>query len=177
MRQLLNQISHLQLNAVSRAVLRFPTGNMSALDTHVAPVLLTFRMDQRACQIFYQLKGGTVCYGEEHARCHGHACHGEAREGVFPEWDEDNPVHLIGHSYGGQTARVLQHLVSTGMMRCVASKHVSFEASEHRIFLCPSRRRGTVGECSASQISKAILAIAFFVGCPRATFEEPQMTV
>ena len=69
----------------------------------------------RACQIFYQLKGGTVCYGEEHSRSHGHACHGETYEvGSFADWGEDNPVHLIGHIFGGQTARVLQHLIATG---------------------------------------------------------------
>lgn len=70
---------------------------------------------RRACQIFYELKGGTVCYGSEHSRAHGHACHGETYEtGSFPEWGEDNPVHFVGHSFGGQTARILQHLVATG---------------------------------------------------------------
>ena len=69
---------------------------------------------RRACQIFYELKGGTVCYGQEHSRVHGHACHGETLVGKFPAWGEDRPIHIVGHSYGGQTARVLQHLVAIG---------------------------------------------------------------
>jgi len=73
------------------------------------------RRKSRACQIFFELKGGTVCYGEEHSRSHGHACHGETYEvGSLPDWGVDNPVHLIGHSFGGQTARVLQHLIASG---------------------------------------------------------------
>ncbi|CAN0498717.1 unnamed protein product, partial [Ectocarpus sp. 12 AP-2014] len=72
-------------------------------------------LHDRACEIFYELKGGTVCYGQEHSRAHGHACHGETYDvGLFSAWGEDNPVHVLGHSYGGQTARVLQHLLATG---------------------------------------------------------------
>ena len=29
-----------------------------------------------------------------------------------PQWNEDNPIHIIGHSMGGQTARMLQYLLS-----------------------------------------------------------------
>ncbi|CAM9396560.1 unnamed protein product [Pylaiella littoralis] len=72
-------------------------------------------LHDRACQVFYELKGGTVCYGQEHSRAHDHACHGETYDsGLFSAWGEDYPVHLIGHSFGGQTARVLQHLMATG---------------------------------------------------------------
>lgn len=33
-------------------------------------------LHDRACEIFYSLKGGTVDYGEEHAREHGHDRYG-----------------------------------------------------------------------------------------------------
>ena len=26
-------------------------------------------------------------------------------KGLYPEWSIENPVHLVGHSMGGQTAR------------------------------------------------------------------------
>eukprot|EP00128_Syssomonas_multiformis_P002536 Colp12_sorted_trinity150504_noHs@27288 len=63
----------------------------------------------RVCEIFYQLVGGTVDYGEEHSRKHGHARYGRAYpEPLHPNWSEAHPVHLIGHSMGGCTARALQ---------------------------------------------------------------------
>ena len=33
--------------------------------------------------------------------------------GLYPEWDENHPVHLIGYSFGGLTARMLIHLLNS----------------------------------------------------------------
>ncbi|KAL3893039.1 MAG: hypothetical protein SGPRY_014534, partial [Prymnesium sp.] len=68
----------------------------------------------RAVQIFYALKGGVADYGAEHSKRCSHARYGRSYAGVYPEWDEAHPVHLLGHSIGGQTIRVLQHLLATG---------------------------------------------------------------
>jgi hypothetical protein len=80
----------------------------------------TGSLHDRAIQIFYQLKGGRVNYGKEHAEYHGHAQYGDYfsrgdddQEGsshvaLYPEWDEDHPVILVGHSFGGVTAWALQ---------------------------------------------------------------------
>jgi len=69
----------------------------------------------RACEVFYSLKGGTVDYGECHSRCFGHARFGRGLfgKGLFPEWDEHHPIDCVGHSIGGVTLRVLQHLLAT----------------------------------------------------------------
>ena len=69
----------------------------------------------RACEVFYALKGGRVDYGEAHSRRCGHGRFGRKHhEGLYPEWDEDHPIDMVGHSIGGVTLRVLQHLLSEG---------------------------------------------------------------
>lgn len=57
----------------------------------------------RACEVYAQLKGGTVDYGYEHASENGHGQFGKTYKGIFPEWDEQHPIHLIGHSLGSTT--------------------------------------------------------------------------
>ena len=32
--------------------------------------------------------------------------------GQYPEWDEDHPVHFVGHSAGAQVARLLQQMLA-----------------------------------------------------------------
>ncbi|MCP4129693.1 MAG: hypothetical protein GY754_01635 [bacterium] len=65
----------------------------------------------RACELFYQLKGGRVDYGEEHANTFQHRRFGKEYPGLYPIWDKNNPVHIVGHSMGPVTARVLQKLL------------------------------------------------------------------
>lgn len=71
----------------------------------------------RACEAFYQLTGGTVDYGAAHASTHGHARYGRTFPGLYPEWGQVDAqgvrkkIHLIGHSQGGQTIRVLAKLL------------------------------------------------------------------
>lgn len=68
----------------------------------------------RACELYYYIKGGTVDYGAEHsARC-GHERYGKTFPGLYPEWSENSKIHLIGHSYGGQTIRLLIELLKNG---------------------------------------------------------------
>src|SRR5581483_5090021 len=75
----------------------------------------------RTCELFAQIKGGRVDYGEAHSRMFGHARFGRTFPGLFPQWGEVNPltgsinkVHLIGHSMGGQTTRQLAQLLEQG---------------------------------------------------------------
>ena len=57
----------------------------------------------RACELFYQLKGGVVDYGEKHSRKCGHARLGRKYRAKYPEWSSRKPLHFIGHSMGGGT--------------------------------------------------------------------------
>lgn len=68
----------------------------------------------RACEIFAIIKGGRVDYGKAHAMRHGHARYGEDYPGLYRGWGEKAKVHLLGHSMGGQTVRMLAHLLSEG---------------------------------------------------------------
>ncbi|KNC83744.1 hypothetical protein SARC_04021 [Sphaeroforma arctica JP610] len=63
----------------------------------------------RVCELFYQMVGGTVDYGEEHSQKCGHARYGRTFETpAYAEWSSENPVHTVGYSFGGNTARALQ---------------------------------------------------------------------
>ncbi|XP_042491376.1 lipase-like [Macadamia integrifolia] len=67
----------------------------------------------RARELFYYLKGGQVDYGEEHSKACGHSQFGRNYEqGNYPEWDEDHPIHFVGHSAGAQVVRVLQQMLA-----------------------------------------------------------------
>lgn len=70
-------------------------------------------LHDRVCQIFYELKGGIVDYGEEHSKFHGHRRFGKHyTQGKYPEWDDDHPIILAGHSFGGSTAWTLQNYLA-----------------------------------------------------------------
>lgn len=67
----------------------------------------------RAIEAFYQIKGGKVDYGIAHSEEYGliRSPEGKNYDGLYPQWDADHPVHIIGHSMGGQTARMLEYLL------------------------------------------------------------------
>eukprot|EP00249_Psilotum_nudum_P023292 c28821_g1_i10 orf=284-1351(-) len=67
----------------------------------------------RACELFYFLKGGTVDYGAEHSEKYCHSQYGRTyAKGQHPNWDEDHPVHFVGHSVGVQVIRLLQQMLA-----------------------------------------------------------------
>lgn len=69
---------------------------------------------ERAVEVYTHLKGGQVDYGKAHAKKYNivQKPDGKIYEALYPEWDETHPVHLFGHSMGGQTARMLQYLLT-----------------------------------------------------------------
>ncbi|MEJ7345933.1 MULTISPECIES: YSIRK-targeted triacylglycerol lipase [Staphylococcus] len=68
----------------------------------------------RAVELYYYIKGGTVDYGAAHAAKYGHERYGKTYEGVYKDWQPGQKVHLVGHSMGGQTIRQLESLLRNG---------------------------------------------------------------
>lgn len=75
----------------------------------------------RACELYAQLTGTTVDYGKAHAEKHGHERFG--RKYTVPlieNWGkkinggQTVKINLIGHSFGGATARLLTSLLQYG---------------------------------------------------------------
>ena len=69
-------------------------------------------LHDRACELFAYIKGGRVDYGAEHSHAFGHERYGREEAGVYPQWSAAHPVHLIGHSMGGNTILFLQAMLT-----------------------------------------------------------------
>ncbi|MTW11284.1 hypothetical protein GM658_11835 [Pseudoduganella eburnea] len=82
----------------------------------------------RAIELYYQIKGGCVDYGAEHTARNTIAVEQAKPAGkcwaadpsnnpdkyplaLYPQWDAAHPIHLVGHSQGGQTIRTLIQLL------------------------------------------------------------------
>lgn len=75
----------------------------------------------RACELYAQLVGSTVDYGVAHSKANNHQRFGRTYyHALVPDWGElDNAgkikqIHLIGHSFGGTTVRLLVQLLTYG---------------------------------------------------------------
>lgn len=90
----------------------------NALEGTVSPYSSNY---DRAVELYYYIKGGTVDYGQVHAQKYGHARYGRTFPGIYPQWDATNKVHLLGHSMGGQTIRELDTLLRDGSPKEVAA--------------------------------------------------------
>ncbi|MBD8526686.1 esterase/lipase family protein [Pseudomarimonas arenosa] len=106
-------------------------GDVEVKTVCVGPVSSSY---DRAIELFWKIKGGCIDYGAAHAAQAGHQRHfknsTEARNtasarqcpradaaeiknrAVYPAWDASRPVHIIAHSQGGQTARMLAQLLA-----------------------------------------------------------------
>lgn len=85
------------------------------LDVHAARLGPVSSSHDRACELFYALKGGRVDYGAERAVQYGHARFGPTHvTGSLPCWDAEHPIILLTHSQGAGTALALQRLLADG---------------------------------------------------------------
>ena len=90
----------------------------TAYEASVGPFSSTW---DRACELYAQLSGTTVDYGEAHSAAHGHARYGrEYTTQLAPGWGTKTPggqlikANLVGHSFGGATVRMLASLLEYG---------------------------------------------------------------
>ncbi|KAG7396440.1 hypothetical protein PHYBOEH_002257 [Phytophthora boehmeriae] len=110
----------------------------------------------RACELYAQIKGGQVDYGATHSETHGHSRFGRNYRALYPEWGETNSdgsvnkIHLIGHSMGGQTIRMLAQMLEKGTTGAPteekAISHPLFEGEKnwvHSITTIASPNQGT----------------------------------
>ena len=81
----------------------------------------------QACELYAQLTGTRVDYGEAHSKKHGHKRYGRIYDKpLFEGWSSEKKIHLTGHSFGGNSSRMLAHLLANGAPEEVeASKDVS----------------------------------------------------
>lgn len=70
----------------------------------------------RACELYARLTGTTVDYGKAHAAKHNHRRFGRTYDKPLFEggFSAERKIHLLGHSHGGITARLLLHLLTDG---------------------------------------------------------------
>ena len=75
----------------------------------------------RACNLYAEITGTRVDYGKAHAAKYGHAQFGRTySKALVPDWGkpmEDGgirKIHLLGHSFGGATMRMLAELLTNG---------------------------------------------------------------
>jgi len=88
----------------------------------------------RAVELYYQIKGGQVDYGKGHSDTYGTVRKPKNKKykGFYPKWSKDNPIHIIGHSMGGQTARMLDYLLTTSISDTTGKKENSLFLGEEQ---------------------------------------------
>lgn len=85
----------------------------------------------RACELYAQIIGTTTDYGKAHSEKYGHLRFGRTyNQPLYSEWGQTDAngkikkIHLICHSHGGQTGRMLIHLLENGAPEEIASTPV-----------------------------------------------------
>ena len=139
--------------------------------TAAPPRWASSRAWDRACELYAELTGGTADYGITHAqRCH--ARFGAAYPApLVPGWGADKPIDLVGHSFGGATARLLMQLLADGCPEEVQAAEAAGETPSP-LFTggkagwvrtgghCRAARRVHVSRCAAGRGKRALDAVS-----------------
>ncbi len=70
----------------------------------------------RACELYAQLTGTVVDYGKAHSEKYGHERYGEDYSGraLIDEWDSENKINIVSHSFGGPTCALFASILEYG---------------------------------------------------------------
>lgn len=115
-------------NDVQEHMRNYNGGGHQVMAASVGPISSNW---DRAVELYYQIKGGCADYGARHTA--QFAAYGAIRQpagkcwapdpannpnnyplALYPSWDAAHPLHLVSHSQGGQTVRVLIQLLENG---------------------------------------------------------------
>ena len=140
----------------------------------------------RACELYARLKGTVVDYGEAHSKAHGHDRFGFSYEGepyMGEEWNLNDKINLVGHSFGGATVRLFTSLLAFGDEAEVAAtgKETSelFTGGHNSIHSCITLSAPHNGSQVANLLVDtklplfAITAAVHFVGATKGNYFPP----
>ena len=138
----------------------------SVYEVSVGPVSSNW---ERAVEVYYQLKGGQVDYGKNHSKKYSiiQKPKNKNYKGLYPQWDASNPIHLIGHSMGGQTARMLDYLLTQNIYEnedLLEDSKLLGGVTNHSILSITSISTPHNGTTLAEIVRKTIPFIQYFVG-------------
>lgn len=82
------------------------------VDCHTATFGMASGIWDRACELYAQIFGGRVDYGEAHSKKYGHERYGKLWPKMFGE--DPRKINIIAYGFGAPVARLLIHLLSNG---------------------------------------------------------------
>lgn len=90
--------------------------NEEGFDCYAASVNPQGSAWDRACELYAQLTGSVVDYGEEHSKRCNHERFGKdfTDNALIDSWSAEDKINLLGHSFGGATVRMLASLMANG---------------------------------------------------------------
>lgn len=90
--------------------------NDKGFECYAASVAPTSSAWDRACELYAQLTGTVVDYGEAHSKAAGHDRYGTDFTGraLIDSWSAEDKINLLGHSFGGATVRLFAHILANG---------------------------------------------------------------
>lgn len=97
--------------------------NDKGFECYAASVAPSSSAWDRACELYAQLTGTVVDYGEAHSAACNHDRYGKDYTGIalIDSWSAEDKINLLGHSFGGATVRIFAHLMAEGSAEEVAA--------------------------------------------------------